>query len=270
MNEKGVQLVIPMAGEGQRFRKQGIFTPKPLIDLGGIRMFELVIANLFTPSVSKIVLISRSEFELEGHGIEIEKKLGIPVKIISVQTTTEGPADSVMLTKDFLSMDSPLVIANSDQYVNLDPGVFYSKLLEEGVSGVILTMEDDDPKWSYVELDSKGEVQRVVEKQVVSNFATVGIYGFKTASSMFAAIEQMRVSNDRVNGEYYVGPCYNYLSNLNGPVSTINLGSVGTAMHGLGTPEDLAGFLGDTKNQVSIQRAVAVMSMKSARVPKPI
>lgn len=261
MNKEGVQLVIPMAGEGQRFRTQGIFTPKPLIDLGGIKMFELVIANLYTPSVSKIVLVSRQEFALERHGVEIEKKLGVPVKIVSVPRTTEGPAHSVILTKDFLDMESPVVVANSDQFVYFDPDFFYSRLLQDGTSGVILTMEDGDPKWSYVELNSRLEVTRVVEKEVVSSYATVGIYGFQTAASMFASIEDMRCSNDKVNGEYYVGPCYNYLSRRNGPVKSINLGPVGSAMHGLGTPEDLALFLSDKKNQLSIQKAVLDFSL---------
>lgn len=257
---KGVQLVIPMAGEGQRFQQAGIKTPKPLIDVGGIRMFELVVSNLFSPSLSGIVLVVRREFGLEKYGREIEKKLGIPVNVISVDQTTGGPAKSVLLAEEFLQGDVPVVVANSDQYVYFDPTSFYADLQSDDTSGLILTMEDDSPKWSYVELANSDEVIRVVEKEVVSRYATVGIYGFKKASEMFDAIKRMEEAKDTVNSEYYLGPCYNYLSRLNGPVRALNLGAVGNAMHGLGVPEDLEAFLAKSRNRSEIQNAAAMMS----------
>ena len=40
-----IQLVIPAAGAGSRFREVGIATPKPLIPISGIPMIIWVITN---------------------------------------------------------------------------------------------------------------------------------------------------------------------------------------------------------------------------------
>ncbi|CAN1486490.1 RfbA dTDP-glucose pyrophosphorylase [Microbacteriaceae bacterium] len=258
---EGVQLVIPMAGEGRRFLNAGVQTPKPLIDVGGIRMFELVIANLISAEVSQIVLIVRAEFELESIALQMEQKLGVPIKLVSVEQTTLGPAKSVALTEDLLQANAPVVVANSDQYVRFDPKYFYETLVKGiSCSGVILTMEDDDPQWSYADLTADNDVIRVVEKQVVSPYATVGIYGFRRASEMFRAFEEMERMGDKVGGEFYVGPAYNYLSKLEGPVKSMNLGPVGLIMHGLGTPDDLKRFLATSDSAAAIRRARAILA----------
>jgi NDP-sugar pyrophosphorylase family protein len=223
-------------------------------------MFELVIANLISSQVSQIVLIVRAEFELEPIALQIEQKLGVPVKLVSVEETTLGPAKSVALTEDLLEASAPVVVANSDQYVSFDPSSFYEVLLNGfRCSGVVLTMEDNDPKWSYAEVTADNDVIRILEKQVVSPYATVGIYGFRKASEMFRAFKEMERVGDKVGGEFYVGPAYNYLSRLEGPVKSMNLGPVGHIMHGLGVPDDLKSFLASSDSAAAIRRARAIL-----------
>ena len=77
--------------------------------------------------------------------------------------------------------------------------------------GLIMTMTADDPKWSFVGLDGRRLVTRVVEKEVISNEATVGIYNFRRGSDFVRAAEQMIAKNLRVNNEFYVAPVYNEL-----------------------------------------------------------
>jgi NDP-sugar pyrophosphorylase family protein len=261
MSEK-IQLVIPMAGEGQRFRRAGYDTPKPLINVRGIRMFELVISNLYSSSLSQIVLIVRKEFGLEAYGDEIQKSLGLPVSLVFVEETTSGPAKSVLLAKALLRADEPVVVANSDQYVNFDPDSFYATLIDGKASGAVLTMEDNDSKWSYAEINMENEVLRIVEKEVVSTHATVGIYGFRRASEMIEAIELMEQAGDMVNNEYYLGPSYNYLRRISGPVVAINLGPIGDVMHGLGVPEDLEHFLTTSFSNIAVGKAISLLSKK--------
>ena len=232
-----------MAGEGQRFRKAGINTPKPLIDVGGVPMYQLVLSNLWSEHLGKITLIARSEFDIGSISRTLEERLGLEINVVTVEETTGGPADSVSLAASLLKEEEAVVVANSDQFVDTPIGEFYQGLLTREISGSILTMEDDDKKWSYVELDSHGFVVRVVEKEVISRYATIGIYGFRTAGSMLAAFSSMRAAGDEVNGEYYVGPAYNYLERTNGPVIARSVGQVRSVMFGLGTPEDLNFFL---------------------------
>lgn len=248
--------MIPMAGEGNRFRAVGVTTPKPLINVGGLKMFELVLANLVRPEVAKIVLIAREEFALEEHSRQLSKVLEIPIHLVSVHETTGGPADSVRRANSLLDQESAVVVANSDQFLAADINGFYSALLSGKVSGSVLVMEDSDPKWSYVESRDGKSVERIVEKEVISKLATVGIYGFASAQEMFDAFDVMEAEGGQVNGELYVGPAYSYLSRARGPVIYENLGPVGSAMHGLGTPEDLANFLAHPQSGALIEVAL--------------
>lgn len=73
-----------------------------------------------------------------------------------------------------------------------------------------MTMKADNPKWSFVEMRD-GVVTRVVEKEVISDEATVGIYNFRQGSDFVSAARDMIRKNLRTNNEFYVAPAYNQL-----------------------------------------------------------
>ena len=83
----------------------------------------------------------------------------------------------------------------------------------------------------------------VVEKKVVSNEATVGIYNYRSGASFVTAAEAMIGKNLRVNNEFYVAPAYNELIMAGDRVGIYNIGSDRNGMYGLGVPEDLDFFL---------------------------
>ena len=70
-----------------------------------------------------------------------------------------------------------------------------------------MTMKANDPKWSYIGVDKNNEVYKVIEKEVISDEATVGIYNFKMGRDFIKAAEKMIKKNDRVNNEFYVCSC---------------------------------------------------------------
>jgi hypothetical protein len=114
---------------------------------------------------------------------------------------------------------------------------------ENKSTGQILTMSASGNKWSYVKRNVDGDVVDVVEKEQVSDEATVGVYGWRTARDATEAITQMKQANFKVNGEFYVAPSYTFLINQGGEIATYNVGTVEEDVHGLGTPEDLEIFL---------------------------
>ena len=137
------------------------------------------------------------------------------------------------------------MIANCDQYIDFDINNY--EWLESDKDGYIMTMKANDPKWSYIGVDKNNEVYKVIEKEVISDEATVGIYNFKMGRDFIKAAEKMIKKNDRVNNEFYVAPVYNYMIENKLKVGYFNIGSVGKGMHGLGTPEDLEDFLNNFK-----------------------
>lgn len=251
-NTGRIQLVVPMAGLGSRFATAGYSQVKPLLPIHGQEMYKVVLANLMSPDVGRIVLVAPTTFELSKRESDMEAALRVPVTIVEIDYLTDGPASTVELSRPHLDPDLPVVTANSDQYVDADLSDFYRKVGSGTCSGVILTMGDDSPKWSYVRTNEAGQVTLIREKEVISNEATVGIYGFASARSLFSSITSMKSGGNKVNGEYYVAPAYDFLLGEPGGVLTSYLGHVGTVMHGLGVPEDYERFL---NNGTSIKAA---------------
>jgi len=253
-----IQVVIPMAGKGERFIAAGYSTPKPLLPIHGIPMYRLVLSNLLTESVVKLVIVSQASWQLQDNVRQLSTVSGIPTELIEIDYFTQGPAETVALARSHLDPKVPVITGNSDQYVDADLSSFFHATMDDRVSGSILTMLDDDPKWSYAAVTEDGWVTRVKEKEVISPHATVGIYGFTSAEVMFQAFELMKQADDHVRGEFYVAPAYNYLINRGEEISIVDLGPISTVMYGMGTPEDYEHFLSTDVSQRAVSRAVAL------------
>jgi len=236
-----LNIVVPLAGRGQRFADAGYELPKPLIPIHGVPMMQLVIANLRPRQPHKFHFLILRE-HAESHGLDRLLGHWSPgCTVTCVDAVTEGAACTVLLARSRFEGDDPLMIANCDQYVEVDIDAYVAGMGE--ASGLIMTMAADDPKWSFVRMDANGEVTEVVEKQVVSNEATVGIYNFRHGRDFTWAADQMIAAGRRVNGEFYVAPAYNELIRAGRRPRVYNIGSVGAGMHGIGTPADLQQFL---------------------------
>nr|WP_280741467.1 glycosyltransferase family 2 protein [Polynucleobacter sphagniphilus] len=231
-----------MAGHGSRFSKAGYHDPKPLIPVLGKPMIELVIQNLKPVQDHCFIFICQGE-HLQNYPVRAlleEKAPGC--KIIEVSTVTEGAACTVLLAKKYINNGDQLMIANCDQFIDFDINKYLDKL-SLGLDGLIMTMKENSNKWSYIELNAENQITRVVEKDVVSNEATVGIYNYQHGEDFVSAAESMIAKNLRVNNEFYVAPAYNEMIAQGKIIGYFNIGGLGKGMHGLGTPEDLKEFL---------------------------
>ena len=135
------------------------------------------------------------------------------------------------------------MIANSDQIVDIKISDFVRDAQERNLDGSILCFRDEarDPKWSFAKTDLNGFVTEVREKQAISALATVGIYYFQSGRDFVNAAREMIKLDDRVNGEFYTCPAYNYLIQNKLAIGFYLLSP--SQMHGLGTPEDLQIFI---------------------------
>jgi dTDP-glucose pyrophosphorylase len=205
--------------------------------------------------VSNLGIVARAEWHLGPHITGLSKATGLRITLIEVDQTTGGPADTVELALPFLTPGEPVVVANSDQYVDASLNAFYGLCQTDGVGGVVLAMEDTDPKWSYVAVDECNRAIEIKEKQVISSLATVGIYGFESPEMMSSAFTAMREAGDQTNGEWYVAPSYNYMISAGDIIEVVNLGPIGSVMHGLGIPLDYEDFLRKPVSQEAAIRA---------------
>lgn len=253
-------LVIPMAGLGSRFSNAGYQTPKPLLPVGDYRMFEIVIANFANEGLSEISIVAPSQFKLDGDIAALSGKLQIPIQLKSIDHVTSGPAESAALGVEMLKSDLPVIVANSDQFLNFESSAWVESVLESGLAGSILCMRDDDPKWSYARCGDSGFVEEVAEKRVISELATCGVYFFESSSTFKLAYDEMVDADLRVNGEFYVAPMYNQLVGQGFRVSAFDLGPVSEVMFGLGIPEDYESFVSSSLVQTTNQLCERVYS----------
>jgi len=251
-------IVIPMAGRGSRFEAAGYDRPKPLLPIHGVPMIEVVAANLAPSEPARFVFICREE-HLEAYGFEPSLRAAAPdCVIVPIGAVTEGAACTVLLAKDAIDANDVLVIANSDQWVDATMDDHLGRLRGEHLDGLIMTMTADHPKWSYVALDAQERVRRVVEKEVISPEATVGVYTFARGGDFVRGAEAMIAAQERVNGEFYVAPVYNQLIAAGSAVGVHNVGGVDAGMYGLGVPEDYESFLRRDVSRRAAGRALRV------------
>ena len=238
-----INIVIPMAGYGSRFSEAGYKLPKPLIPVGNTAMIELVANNLTPDSDHRFIFICLKEHtEIYPQLTPLLQRIAPHCEIITIPAVTEGAACTVMLAHDFIANNDELVIANSDQLVDLDINDFINYCVKSKDDGVIMTFDSSDPKWSYCRLNSTRHVLEVAEKKVISRHATVGIYFFRQGIKFTNAASKMIDDGARQNNEFYVAPCYNYLIHEGAKIGVFNIGDDGLVMHGLGTPADLRAF----------------------------
>jgi len=234
--DEKMNVLIPMAGAGTRFQQAGYTFPKPLIDINGKPMIQLVVENLNVDA--NFIFVVQKEHRIKYNMDAMLNLISPNCKIVEVNDVTEGAACTTLLAKEFINNDFPLVMANSDQFVEWNNNEFMYKMIEQKVDGGILTFKSTHPKWSFVKIDDCGFVTEVAEKNPISDLATVGIYYWLKGSDYVKYAEKMISKNIRTNNEFYVCPVFNQAINDGKKIKTFNI----EKMWGLGTPEDLIYF----------------------------
>ena len=234
---KDLNVLIPMAGRGSRFADKGYVFPKPLIEVKGKPMIQLVVENLNIDANYTFIVLQE---HIEKYNIDQMLRLIKPnSNIVITDGITEGAASTTLLAKEFINNEAPLIIANSDQFIEWNPSEVLYSFMNKNVDGGILTFPATHPKWSYAKINNEGLITEVAEKNPISSHATVGVYFWKKGKDYVNSAEDMISKNIRVNNEFYVCPVYNQGIKV-GKKFVINEID---KMWGIGTPEDLENFL---------------------------
>jgi dTDP-glucose pyrophosphorylase len=159
---------------------------------------------------------------------------------VIVDQTTEGPACSVLLFKEFINNDDELVTANCDQIMEWSSKLFFHNV--RLYDGAVVTYYSDTDKNSYVKLDRQGRAIQFAEKEVISNISLNGIHYWKKGSDFVESAESMMAADDRApNGEFYIAPTYNYMIRAGKEIGIFHIPI--EQHHAVGVPIDLERFL---------------------------
>ena len=234
---KEMNVLIPMAGAGSRFAQAGYTFPKPLIEVHGKPMIQVVVDNLNIDA--HYIFLVQSEHYEKYNLKQVLNLIAPGCDIIQVDGITEGAACTTLLAKELINNDKPLMIANSDQVMEWDANEAMYAFTASEVDAGIMTFKSTHPKWSYAKLGDDGFVSEVAEKNPISDIATVGVYYWKHGSDYVKYAEQMIDKNIRTNNEFYVCPVFNEAVLDNKRIRIKNIDK----MWGIGTPEDLNYYL---------------------------
>lgn len=224
-----MQVIIPMAGCGQRFIDKGYKEPKPLIDMGGKTMIERVVDNI---GDAEYIFICNEE-HCRLHGVDWFLKSTIPgCKVVQVGKT-DGSARTILAASHLIDIRGKVLVANCDQIVD------WKRENEDDAAVTIYNFTGTNhPKWSYTRVIN-GKVDLVVEKQVISDLANVGVFKYSKGKFLINSITSMIYEGYRVNNEFYLSPSINYLIQQRFIVKS----QLVNKMYGTGTPEDLEEFM---------------------------
>lgn len=236
-----LHIIMPMAGEGSRFMKEGWTTPKPLIELRGIPLFMRAIGSVSVEGAAmKFSFIVRQEHIEHYHIDEQIKKIIPEANIFSVEKTTRGAVETCLIAENAIDENDAVIVMDCDLE-------FRSKAYFEGVrmilnqsadeanGGMLVSFESTEPRYSYAEVDDNMIVKRTAEKEVISSHALCGAYFFSSAKGFLKAAHQLMNEPVFTKPEYYVSLLYNYLL-ANG--ETVRLAAM-EEYYSYGTPDEL-------------------------------
>jgi dTDP-glucose pyrophosphorylase len=235
-----MNILIPMAGLGTRFDVNIYKYPKPFITIKEKSMIEEAIESLKIKG-NIILIVSKEQLNKYKRAREVISKLKKQYEniiIIESDNALQGAATTCLEAKEYINNNEGLLIANSDQIMTWDGREFFNYLANNNDDGVIVTYTSISPKNSYVSLDKNKKVLKVVEKKVISNIASIGLYYWKQGEMFVNDCADMVSKEIKELGEYYVAPVYNESIKKNRIISIYPTSDFFL----VGTPEDLNNY----------------------------
>ena len=211
-----MNIIIPMAGEGTRVKST---VPKPLVEVvDGKPMIQSALESLNIDG-HYCFIVRRYQNQDWNVALReaIHKTVGHAV-IVEIDYLTDGPAISALHAPQLFFGDTDLLVTNCDQIMHWDADKFIDFTKTTNAVGAVVTYQTDTPKNSYAfvinEESDYPQFTYVREKEVISNYSLNGIHWWKHGREFAKSVELMMEVGDTVNGEYYVGPSFNYLDGI--------------------------------------------------------
>lgn len=212
-----LHIIMPMAGEGSRFLKEGWTTPKPLIQLNGKELFLRAIDCVQISNVSiKYSFVVRQE-HIDKYALDRGIKDILPdANIFAVQQTTRGAVETSLMAREAIHSEDAVLVMDCDlEFRSQGFNSLLKEILSQPINkvngGVLVSFNSNSPRYSYAETNDEGIVIRTAEKEVISNHALCGAYFFSTAQSFLYAADSLMHETNFSKPEYYVSLLYNYL-----------------------------------------------------------
>ena len=203
-----INILLPSMGAATFFKDS--FFPKPLIEIGDVTILELVIDNYKNVRERQLIYVVLEEDCNRFHLDRSVKLLEKDAIVIPLKNQTAGALCTTLLAIDYIDNENPLIIANSDQIIDVDYNRVIETFIEQDADAGIITFPSIHPRWSYVKMEND-EVIEVAEKKPLSNKAIAGFYYYRQGCDFVEAAKQAILKQNSLNGQYFVSASYNEL-----------------------------------------------------------
>lgn len=214
-------LVIPMAGLGQRFAREGFGVAKPLIPVSGRPMVAQATHDL--PAATQRVFVLRSD--MPGHqSICEELKRIYPRAVIeTVPAVTEGQACTALIGLDALeravgNVQGPVTFGACDNGVLYDVKAFRQLVDNPNVDVIVWGVRGHANAVRYPKMfgwidAENGRIRHLSVKTPLESPSrdpiVIGTFTFHRAEDFRRAVERLIARGGRINGEFYIDSCIN-------------------------------------------------------------
>lgn len=232
-----MKIIITAAGQGNRFHKIGISTPKYKIIAKGQPLFYWAINSLKNFIEHEFIFIFRKETYDKNFVDKELKKIGIKkYSVLLIDYLTEGQASTAMLADKLVDDEDRIMIYNIDTLVF--PESMDNNVME--YDGSIVVAQTKGTHWSFAKLGEDGFVSEVSEKIRISNYASIGPYYFAKWKDFKWVYNNFKEDIKKQYKEVYICPMYQYLINNGKKIKIYEIQEKDFIC--LGTPEEVKFF----------------------------
>ena len=240
-----LHIVMPMAGEGSRFKKEGWTVPKPLISLHGQPLFKHAISSVSASDIDlKYSFVVRQE-HIDEYKIDEKIRSYLPnANIFAVLNTTRGAVETCLMAESAIKDSDAVIVMDCDlefrsqSFMQIIREMLNQEVFESQ-GGALVSFDSCDSRYSYAELNDDGFVIRTAEKEVISNHALCGAYFFSSGKKFKQVAHRLLDEPEFKKPEFYVSLLFNYLL---ADGETVRLAKM-EEYYSYGTPEELQKYI---------------------------
>ena len=204
-----LKIIIPLAGSSEFFTNAGFMYPKPLIEINGKPMIQLVIEKTASiPIPNQFIFVIKEDDAIKFHLDNTLKLLSPDCEVIKLKKSTKGGLCSVLMAIENVDDDDSLIILNGDQVIEENFTDIFQFWLENKADAGVVTFSSVHPRWSYARIENEQVVQ-TTEKNPISQNAIAGYYFFANAALFFDSAFQTIKNDVQLEGNFYISPVMN-------------------------------------------------------------
>jgi len=219
-NPKGTTLILPMAGKGSRFAKEGYLLPKPLLDVDGKSMIIQAVNCL--PECDENTFICLSDHIDKFNIYDTIKQNYSNAKIVGIDDTTDGQACTceIGILVNNIDLEKPILISACDNGVYYDTKKYEEMVNDESIDVIVWSFRNNQSSktnpnaYAWLDVDDEGFVKHVSCKNFIyddplTTHAIIGTMFFRLGRFFYDGLLKNYEENIKTNGEFYVDDVLN-------------------------------------------------------------